>query len=102
MNLARAVQVSMDTAGQPCEDWKVIWLVLWDFRWFYGCFHRCLVVIRGLCLQGGFDVGVVIVFAVAQGGLVLIMFVARCAWSGQCSQCGRSWKGHWLGSRKEG
>ena len=29
MNLARAVQVSMDTAVQPCEDWKVIF-------WFSG------------------------------------------------------------------
>ena len=58
MNLARAVQVSMDTAMQPCKDCKVIdpghwvavgrWLVLWDFGWFHGW----LVVIQGLCLPG--------------------------------------------------
>jgi len=63
MNLARAVQVSMDTAVQPCEDRKVIdpghwvavdrWSVLWDFRWFHGCFHGRLVIIQGLCLPGG-------------------------------------------------
>ena len=53
MNLARAVQVSMDTAVQPCKDWKVIWLVLWDFRCFHRCFHGRLVIIWGLCLWGG-------------------------------------------------
>ena len=53
MNLARAVQVSIDTAVQPCKDWKVIWLVLWDFRCFHRCFHGRLVIIWGLCLWGG-------------------------------------------------
>ena len=94
MNLARAVQVSMDTAMHPCKDQKVIWSVLWDFRWFHGCFHGWLVIIWGLCLWGAVDVGVVIMFAVAWGGLVLVMFVARFAWSGQCSQHGGRWKGH--------
>ena len=37
---------------------------------------------------------VVIVFAVGWDGLVLVMFVARFAWLGQCSQHGMRWKGH--------
>jgi hypothetical protein len=59
MNLARAVQVSIDTAMQPCEDWKVntgCWIVAvgrWAFLW----------------------VGAVIVFAMAWGvGQGLVAF----------------------------
>jgi hypothetical protein len=44
--------------------------------------------------RGGVDIGAVIVFAMAQGGPVLVMFVARCAWPGQGSQRGGRWKGH--------
>ena len=37
MNLTRAVQVPMDTAVQPCEDWKVIDPgLLWVDGQFYG------------------------------------------------------------------
>jgi hypothetical protein len=44
--------------------------------------------------RGGVDIGEVIVFAMAQGGPVLVVFVARCAWSGQGGQHGGRWKGH--------
>ena len=94
MNLASTVQVSMDTAVQTLRGSESHLLVFWDFGWFHGCFHGPLVAIRGLCLQGGVDVGVVIVFAMGWGGLVLVMFVPRFAWLGQCSQHGMRWKGH--------
>ena len=96
MNLTRAVQVSMDTAMQTLQGSESHLLVFWGFRWFHGCFHGLLGIIRGLCLRGGggFDIGVVIVFAMVWGGLVLITFVARFAWLGQHSQHGMRRKGH--------
>ena len=78
----------MDTAMQPCEDQKVIWLVLWVFSWVVSHNQRVVFVRERV------DIGVVIVFAMAWGGLILVMFVARFAWSGQCSQCGGKWKRH--------
>ena len=44
------------------------WAVLWVFGRFCGRFHGRLVVILGLRLQGGVDVGAVVAFAMAQGG----------------------------------
>ena len=95
MNLARAVQVSMDTAVQPCEDRKSHLVdfvgrrvVLWVFS---GAVSRNPRVVFA---RGGIDVGVVIVFAMAWGGPVLVVFEARFAGVGQCGQHGIRWKGH--------
>ena len=49
--------------------WVVVmgrWVVLWVFRQFCGGFHGWLVIIQGLRLRGGVDLGAMVAFAVAQ------------------------------------
>ena len=49
--------------------WVVVvgrWVVLWVFRQFCGGFHGRLVIIRGLRLRGGVDLGAMVAFAVAR------------------------------------
>ena len=58
------------------------------FSWVVSCNLRVVFA------RGGVDIEVVIVFAMASCGPVLIMFVARFAWLGQHSQHGRRQKGH--------
>ena len=82
-NLARIGKSSVGFLG--------LWVVSWVFSW---AVSRNLRVEFARGGRGGVDVGVVIVFAVGWGGLVLVMFVPRFALLGQCSQHGMRWKGH--------
>ena len=86
-NLARIGKSSVGFLGFRVVSWVFSWAVSRNPR---------VVFARG----GGFDIRVVIVFAVGWGGLVLIMFVARFAWLGQRSQHGMRCK--LVGVRKEG
>ena len=67
-NLARIGKSSVGFLGLRVVSWVFSWAVSRNPR---------VVFARGG--RGGVDVGVVIVFAVGWGGLVLVMFVARFA-----------------------
>ena len=52
------------------------------------CGHFCGI----MRVARGVDIGAVVVFDVAQGGPVLVVFEARCSWSGRRSQRGARWE----------